>query len=260
MSPELTHLLQTLIWNCGQHIQPFFKGGKADGNWRNLDIFYKSGDDCIATAAGQVTFSPSWFEQAHDVSKMSLKQRLTDQSPVKGPCHHLKPSVSLRPETFGGAGREWLSDMTESSTLLSSIVRVIHPELYAMGIETMKKMGMMVDPPAVLRLWYSIFNGVQVISNRETPVHRDHNSRWEWYDLLATLGPYQGAILELPGVGLRFSYESGTVLGICGRLLRHGVSEAVGERFCLAYFMRENVQKRMETPYAGLNNWDSYKN
>jgi hypothetical protein len=56
MSPELTYLLQTIIWNCGQHIQPFFKGGKDDGNWRNLDIFYKSGDDCIAMAPGQVTF------------------------------------------------------------------------------------------------------------------------------------------------------------------------------------------------------------
>jgi hypothetical protein len=149
---------------------------KEAGNWTNLDIFYKSRDDCISMAPGQVAFSPGWFEQAHDGNIMSFKPNLTDKSCVKGPFDHLKPSVFLRPVTFGGASHDWPSDMTESSTLLSSIVRVIHPLLYAMGIETMKRMAMMVDPPVVLWLWYSIFNGVQVISNSETPVHWDHNT------------------------------------------------------------------------------------
>jgi hypothetical protein len=149
--------------------------------------------------------------------------------------------------------------MAESSTLLSSILRVIHPDLFFMGLVTMKKMGSKADPPEVLRLWYSLFNGVQIISNRETPVHRDHNSRWEWYDLLTSVGPYKNAILVFPGLGLTFQYDSGTVLGICGRLIRHGVSEAEGERICVAYFMRENVQKRLETRYAGWNKWDSYR-
>jgi len=184
---------------------------------------------------------------------------LADQSPFQGPTDHPKPSASLRQKNYQGAGQAWLIDISESFTLLSSIVRVIHPKLYAMGIETIKKMGMAGSPQEVLQIWYSIFNGVQIISNRETPVHRDHNTRWEWYDLLTTVGPYQEAILELPGVGLKFSYESGTVLGISGRLLRHGVSEADGERMCVAYFMRENVQNRMETKYAGWNNWDSYR-
>jgi hypothetical protein len=64
----LKYLLQSIIWNCGEHIQPFFKGGKEDGNWRNLDIFFKPDEDCISSDPGQVTFSPGWFEQAHDVS------------------------------------------------------------------------------------------------------------------------------------------------------------------------------------------------
>ena len=149
--------------------------------------------------------------------------------------------------------------MAESSTLLSSILRVIHPDLFVMGLETMRKMGKEADPGDVLQLWYSVFNGVQIISNRETPVHRDHNSRWEWYDLLTTVGPYQNTVLEFPGLGLRFEYETGTVLGVCGRLIRHGVSEADGERVCVAYFMRENVQKRLGTKYANWSNWDSYR-
>jgi hypothetical protein len=182
-----------------------------------------------------------------------------DFTHLQGPDQELKPSVTLRSENLHRGGAGWLKAMAESSTLLSSILRVIHPELFFMGLEAMKKMGLEADPPEVLKLWYSLFNGVQIISNRETPVHRDHNSRWEWYDLLTTVGPYKNAILVFPGLGLTFQYNSGTVLGICGRLIRHGVSEAEGERICVAYFMRENVQKRLETSFAGWSKWDSYR-
>ena len=54
----------------------------------------------------------------------------------------------------------------------------------------------------MLNLWYSFFNGVQVISNREAPIHRDNSTRLEWYDLLATVSPYHGAIFKLPGLEL----------------------------------------------------------
>jgi hypothetical protein len=36
-------------------------------------------------------------------------------------------------------------------------------------LESMKKMGMMANPPNDLQLWYSLFNRVQIISNGETP-------------------------------------------------------------------------------------------
>lgn len=178
----------------------------------------------------------------------------------KGPDYDLKISATVKPENEHKGGRAWLIAMAESATLLSSMVRVIHPEMFEMGMKTMNRMGMRPDLAEVLRLWYSVFNGVQVISNRETPVHRDHNSRWEWYDLLTTVGPYTKAILEFPGVGLRFWYGSGTVLGFCGRVIRHGVSEADGDRICVAYYMRENVQARLETKYADWSKWDIYRN
>ena len=172
----------------------------------------------------------------------------------------MKVSANLKPENWNRGTRQWLMDIGQSSALLSGIIRVIHPQMFKMGIEAMTKMGSRPDLADVLSLWYSIFNGVQVISNREAPVHRDHSTRWEWYDLLATVGPYDTTFFALPGVGIRFLYGSGTVIGICGRVLRHGVSEADGERISLAYYMRENVQRRLETRYAGWNNWDSYRN
>ena len=68
----------------------------------------------------------------------------------------------------------------------------------------------------VLQMWMSVFNGVLVICNRETPVHRDNYSSCKWYDMLTTIRPYESAIFELPGVGLRFRYPSGTVISLCG--------------------------------------------
>jgi hypothetical protein len=128
-----------------------------------------------------------------------------------------------------------------------------------MGLEAMKKMQDLEDLQEALELWTSIFNGVQVISNRETPIHRDFQSRPEWYDLLVTVGPYKDTVFELPGIGIRFAYNSGTVIGLSGKVLRHGVTETEGERICLAYYMRENVQRRLGTNLASWNTWDSYK-
>jgi len=52
-------------------------------------------------------------------------------------------------------------------------------------------------------------------------------------------------MLNLPTVGLQLPYPSGTVVGLCGKILRHGVPECEGERICVAYYMRDKVHERM---------------
>jgi hypothetical protein len=141
----------------------------------------------------------------------------------------------------------------ESAALLSSVLRVIHPDLYKMARSSMAELLTQENLVEVVHMWMSVFNGVSVICNRETPIHRDHSSSSEWYDLLTTVGPYESAIFELPGIGLRFNYQSGTLIGLCGRVLRHGVSQAGGERVCLAYYMRKNVQDRLTSRSASWN-------
>jgi hypothetical protein len=148
--------------------------------------------------------------------------------------------------------------MAESLAILSGVIRVIHPELYQMGLTSIAALGQMANLQDIISIWTSIFNGILVISNRETPIHRDNLSHPEWYNLLATIGPYRSAIFELPGVGIRFRYNSGTVIGLSGRLLRHVVSESDGERVCIAYYMRDNVQRRLEAKFASWNSWDKY--
>jgi hypothetical protein len=168
-------------------------------------------------------------------------------------------SASLKLANAHKGGKDWLKAISDTSFLLSSIIRIMHPQMFQMGLEAMNKLQDQEDLQEVLELWTSIFNGVQIISNRETPVHRDFQTRPEWYDLLVTVGPYQNIFFELPGIGIRFVYNSGTVIALSGKVLRHGVMEADGERICTAYYMRENVQRRLGTCFAGWNTWDSYK-
>lgn len=139
------------------------------------------------------------------------------------------------------------------------MLRITHPELYFMAREAMSSLQTLQNVQDVVMLWHSVFNGCQVISNRETPIHRDNNSHVKWYDLLCSVGPYTGADLEMPGAGLRFEYNTGTAVFLCGRLLRHGVSKADGDRVCIAYYMRENVQQRMGSKFAGWSHQRTYK-
>ena len=127
----------------------------------------------------------------------------------------------------------------------------MHPDQFAMGLECMKHLPNHCTDVDALRRWYSVFNGVQIISNQETPLHRDNGTAPSWLDLLATIGPYRSATFQLPGAGINLNYPSGTVVAQCGRLLRHGATKADGERICIAYYMKANVHGRVGTSTAG---------
>lgn len=143
-----------------------------------------------------------------------------------------------------------MKNMFYPSALLSAVLSVIHPDLYRSGMDTMKRLHAQPDLVPALQHWTSVFNAVTVLSNRATPLHRDNHSRPQWYDMLTTIGPYEEAWLELPGIGLKLQYNSGTVMGFGGKVLRHGVPECRGERVCLAYYMRDKVHERMEVEAA----------
>ncbi|KII95853.1 hypothetical protein PLICRDRAFT_170451 [Plicaturopsis crispa FD-325 SS-3] len=205
---------------------------KANGrNWRNDPELFSPPAECPNIHPGCINVSPAWFQQAHD----------TDSYP-------LQPSSTCTGNNAQYT-HPWLSDMAESIALINAVMAIIHPDLYRAGRDTLIRMR---DAPeaaslaAVLDRWTAVFNAVSVISSRETPIHRDNFSRAEWYDLLATVGRYTSAIFEVPSLGLRFDYSSGTIVGISGRVLPHGVSRAIGERLCLAFYMRDNVHERMK--------------
>lgn len=89
--------------------------------------------------------------------------------------------------------------------------------------------------------WSSPFNGLAVICNRSTPIHRDTSGGPLMFDFLATFGDYDEGRFEVPGLNARFVYNSGTGIVIAGHMFGHGASAVVGERICLAGFIRPEV-------------------
>ena len=102
-----------------------------------------------------------------------------------------------------------------------------------------------------MRLWTTPFSGYGLISNCNTPLHRDNNSQGPWYDCLTTIGDYEiGGRLVLKNLGLELDYASGTMVFLLGKLVRHGVSNINGNRVCIAQYMRDNVHERMRVRSA----------
>ena len=147
---------------------------------------------------------------------------------------------------------QWLEQIDLSSALMGALLATCHPDLYRAGREAWHALA--TNPNLVkesdelmgiLPRYRSPFTAYSVISNRKTPVHRDNYSRAEWFNLLATVGKYVGGKMRLPGLGITLAYEAGTVVNICGLLIRHGVDEVEGNRVCIAHFMREKVHQRL---------------
>ena len=152
-------------------------------------------------------------------------------------------------------GLNWLDFVSQSNSILSAILAVIHPDLHVAGQKTFKwliECSKIDDPQDVLSWWTSAFNSVSIFFNCLTPAHQDGKSQNQWYDLLVTLECYQSCNLELPGLGLSLKYGPGTVVGLMGLALEHEVSHFEGERVCNAYFMRDSVHE-----WAGVpgNTW-----
>jgi hypothetical protein len=65
------------------------------------------------------------------------------------------------------AALDWLDAASESNSILSAILAVIHPTLYDAGRQTVKCLRNTpeIDPQDVLSRWASVFSGVTVISN-----------------------------------------------------------------------------------------------
>ena len=164
----------------------------------------------------------------------------------------LKPSLNIRTQTNLGQP-EWLELSYSFERFLNLTISLIHPELFQCGLEILQKTRTLETTSEIAKKWQSVFTGIAIISNRLTPSHRDRKGRPEWYDLLINYSDIE-AIPELfiEDIGLKLEYSSGTVVGLCGMILQHGVKTwGVVDRVCYAHFMRESVRKHLEVKPAG---------
>jgi hypothetical protein len=162
-------------------------------------------------------------------------------------AYSISENVQKYPQASVNFGLEdalaWLATISESNAIMSAILAVIHPKLYDAGWETINCLMKTpeVCPQNVLSQWASVFSSISIISNYMTPLHWDNGSRAHWYDVLVALESYQNYNLELLGLSISLEYSSGTVVGLLGMVLEHGVPMVEGDRVCYAYFMKDNV-------------------
>jgi len=163
--------------------------------------------------------------------------------------YHPQASASLK----GPSGMDILNAIARPAAIASAALRVMHPEQYFEGLRTF---GMLDEAafrldlpfmPDALAQWSSVFTVLTVISNRETPLHRDVNSIPQWFDILGSVGDYKNGGMALPGLGIELMYDPGVMVAISGKIIRHGVPRVDGDRVCWAWYMRDAVHE-----YAGI--------
>jgi len=149
---------------------------------------------------------------------------------------------------------QWLGEMEDISTYLGAIVSVINPAVFKTGASCIREISK--NPYRVakrenledlLKIWRSPYTSASLISNRDTPLHRDNSGGYSTMDLLLSVGNYSNGRFQTPGLGYEFMYNSGTVIGIVGRIFMHGAT-AWGERLCYAQWNKQNVLDSLGIP------------
>lgn len=126
----------------------------------------------------------------------------------------------------------------------------MHPHLYKASRQVFRSL-VNDDVHRYMAMWGLPFTAVSMISNRSSIFHRDTKAAYTMYDLLVTVGPGSGTKLVLPDLNVSIEYSPGTVVGIAGRLIRHGVTADKSARLCHAYYFRDSVFRRCGVMNAG---------
>lgn len=159
--------------------------------------------------------------------------------------------------------QDFLCGIHQTEVCINAIFSVISPQLFQAASEANWELKNNPDAyfgavpksrqnkwPETLesvQLWPTVCTGMSVITNRLTPSHRDHNGHHPWYDLLYSGGRHTKAVLKSVDVNGSFRYMPGTLVGICGKSLRHEVADYGGvDRQCIAHYIRFDVLERMK--------------
>ncbi|KAI6046731.1 hypothetical protein EDC04DRAFT_2982725 [Pisolithus marmoratus] len=155
---------------------------------------------------GKLMNSPATFQQAHThFGRLIDGQRLEDK---------IYESSSLRK----GVVRQRLQDISYAEKFWNTIADVVLPDLAGVGKEAIsaKQHWVITQPPSPVR-WPSIYLGIDVIVNQETPPHQD-----------------QASAPSLLGL------VPGTMIYLAGKVLTHSVPKwGKGERIALAHYMKD---------------------
>lgn len=249
--------IQAMIYNSdyaiNKHIQ---KPNAKSTGWRQdpRHFSHPSGQTLVS---GTLNMSPAWFGSGHDVRPLTAQ---THSSPNRLKQHSQHSPLSTTPiiqDASSSGVAKWSAALRDFHALCTGIIRIMHPSLYRASEEVFKSLAGS-DVHEYTNMWGLPFTAVSVISNRESIYHRDTKSSYTMYDMLATFGPSAETQLVLPDLNVLVAYPPGTVVGIAGRLIRHGVTREEGPRLCHAYYFRESVFQRCKVMDPGYMSQSVY--
>ncbi|KIO01334.1 hypothetical protein M404DRAFT_150342, partial [Pisolithus tinctorius Marx 270] len=210
------------IWNHLHLLrEPLQESIKASSQAWRMDKSYFCED---AELKGAINLSPAWFQQGRGVASWLLKSRTENTST-----------------------REWVDQMSDTNALLSAILHVIHPRMYADGREALIRLGKQAEQWADSDM-SSMYSSMSMMVNRATCYHRDINGWDPWYDMLVTMGNYLPLDFVIPMLNLWLRYNPGTIIAFSGSALEHGVGAVDSDRACLAYYMHANMHQSVHVP------------
>ncbi|KAG2033979.1 hypothetical protein BDR03DRAFT_984674 [Suillus americanus] len=190
------------------------KSVKADSNWQTNTQWFKQGLDDVGLTPGCINFSLAWFQQGHE--------HLSDP----------EVPVSLK----GPSSKSILKAIARPAAIATAALRVMHPEQYFAGMQAFSVLREKAESKELpkmsenLQYWASVFNTLTIISNQETPNHRDHLSIPECFDILPTAGNYSNACMSMPSLQLEFKYDPGCMIAFSRIIVRHGVHAVEGDQ------------------------------
>ena len=154
----------------------------------------------------------------------------------------------------------YLANMEDTHVLISGILRIIQPELYNTGMDVIQKI-MAKDPSKTtfLESWGNPFSAASVISNQEMESHWDSHSRYEYMDILTSVGSFRNMYVNFEGLGFGMELTPGCLVALCGMTLLHEVSWEKGDWVCFAWYMRGKVHASLDASPASWMKWDEYK-
>ncbi|KAI0308797.1 hypothetical protein OF83DRAFT_1089534, partial [Amylostereum chailletii] len=164
--------------------------------WRSDSVWYNKPSLDDRVSAGQVELSLGWFSQAHEKAH-----------------EHLHVSKHLHMPCC----QKFIGTMSENGAIISAVLAIAHPDMFEAGQKVLLKLGECPGHEVLAAQFSFITPVISVITNRETPAHRDtQSSHFPWFDCLATFGGDADLTLGLPTFGVVFQYLSGSMALFCG--------------------------------------------
>ncbi|KAG1868927.1 hypothetical protein C8R48DRAFT_671481 [Suillus tomentosus] len=169
----------------------------------------------ILDASGAII---AWYlpDALTDTTQKEIREATDLLAPSLEKSNVSDPEVSA--SLKGPSCENILKAIARPAAIASAALRVMHPEQYWAGLRTLSNLGNIAvskdlpQMPEALQYWASVFNTLSIISNRETPHHRDHMSIAECFDILTTVGDYSNARMTMPNLQLEFKYNSGCMI------------------------------------------------